>query len=72
LTVPVGELSGRANVTSGRRPEADERQLILAALAEANGVIGGDSGAAIRLGMKRTTLYSKMKKLNIVPDDSRE
>jgi formate hydrogenlyase transcriptional activator len=72
LTVPVGELAGRANVTSGRRSEAVERQLILAALTESNGVIGGDSGAAMRLGMKRTTLYSKMKKLNIVPDDSRE
>jgi formate hydrogenlyase transcriptional activator len=72
LTVPVGELTGRANVTSGKRPEAVERQLILAALTEANGVIGGDSGAAMRLGMKRTTLYSKMKKLNIVPDLSRE
>jgi formate hydrogenlyase transcriptional activator len=71
LTVP-GELIGRANVTSGRMSEAAERQLILAALKESNGVIGGDSGAAMRLGMKRTTLYSKMKKLNIVPDLSRE
>jgi transcriptional regulator with GAF, ATPase, and Fis domain len=72
LTVPVGELTGPANVASGRRSEPAERQLILAALREANGVIGGGSGAAMRLGMKRTTFYSKMKKLNIVPDHSRE
>jgi formate hydrogenlyase transcriptional activator len=72
LTVPIGELATRANVSSGRMSEAAERQLILEALKEANGVIGGDSGAAMRLGMKRTTLYSKMKKLNLVPDDSRE
>jgi formate hydrogenlyase transcriptional activator len=42
-----------------------ERELVLQALKEAGGVIGGASGAANRLGMKRTTLYSKMKKLNI-------
>ena len=37
----------------------------LRALREANGVIGGPSGAAARLGMKRTTLQSRMKKLGI-------
>jgi formate hydrogenlyase transcriptional activator len=42
-----------------------KRELILQALKEAGGVIGGVSGAANRLGMKRTTLYSKMKKLKI-------
>jgi transcriptional regulator with GAF, ATPase, and Fis domain len=35
------------------------------ALREAHGVIGGPSGAAARLGMKRTTLQSRMKKLGI-------
>jgi formate hydrogenlyase transcriptional activator len=44
-----------------------ERELILQALKQAGGVIGGASGAANRLGMKRPTLYSKMKKLNISP-----
>ncbi len=69
LTVPVDELTGRANTAFRRVPGADERQLILQALKEANGMIGGPSGAARRLGMKRTTLYSKMKKLNISPVD---
>jgi formate hydrogenlyase transcriptional activator len=34
-------------------------------LEQANGVVGGPNGAAARLGMKRTTLQSKMKKLGI-------
>jgi formate hydrogenlyase transcriptional activator len=49
-----------------------ERELILHALKEAGGVMGGASGAASRLGMKRTTLYSKMKKLNIRPVEFRD
>jgi formate hydrogenlyase transcriptional activator len=49
-----------------------ERELILRALKEAGGVMGGASGAASRLGMKRTTLYSKMKKLNINPVEFRD
>ena len=70
LRVPIGELTGRANVASGKMSEAAKRELILQALKEASGVIGGPSGAARRLGMKRTTLYSRMKKLNISPDSS--
>ena len=42
-----------------------ERESILRALREANGVIAGESGAAARLGLKRTTLHSKMRKLGI-------
>jgi len=34
-------------------------------LREAGGVIGGPAGAAARLGLKRTTLIAKMKKLGI-------
>ena len=42
-----------------------ERERILQALNEARGVVGGPEGAAARLGMQRTTLQSRMKKLNI-------
>jgi DNA-binding NtrC family response regulator len=42
-----------------------ERQRILQALRESAGVIGGGHGAAARLGLKRTTLLSKMEKLGI-------
>jgi formate hydrogenlyase transcriptional activator len=70
LAVPVDELVGRANMPSGKMSEAAERQLILQALKEASGVIGGASGAAMRMGMKRTTFYSKMKKLKISPGNT--
>jgi formate hydrogenlyase transcriptional activator len=35
------------------------------ALKEARGQVGGPDGAAVRLGMKRTTLQSRMRKFNI-------
>jgi formate hydrogenlyase transcriptional activator len=65
LSVPVSELTHRVHLASGKMSEAAERELILQALKETSGVIGGASGAARRLGMKRTTFYSKMKKLKI-------
>jgi len=42
------------------------RALILQALAAAGWMIGGPEGAAVKLGLKRTTLIYKMKKLGIV------
>jgi len=45
--------------------ESAEREHILRVLREAKGMIGGPGGAAQRLGLKRTTLNSKMKKLGI-------
>jgi formate hydrogenlyase transcriptional activator len=42
-----------------------ERNQILRALEEANGVVAGPNGAAARLGVKRTTLQIKMQKLGI-------
>jgi formate hydrogenlyase transcriptional activator len=44
--------------------EAD-RDHILKVLGESNWVMGGSSGAAARLGVKRTTLIAKMKKLGV-------
>jgi transcriptional regulator with GAF, ATPase, and Fis domain len=49
--------------------QAAERETILRALRDAKGVIGGAGGAAERLGLKRTTLNSKMKKLGIERGD---
>ena len=46
-----------------------EREHILRALREAKGQIGGTDGAAARLGLKRTTLNSKIKKLDIKRND---
>ena len=48
---------------------AAERDHILRALRDAKGMIGGPGGAAERLGLKRTTLNSKMKKLGIERSD---
>jgi formate hydrogenlyase transcriptional activator len=42
-----------------------ERETILRALRESGSVIAGPSGAAARLGLRRTTLQSKMRKLGI-------
>ncbi len=42
-----------------------EREHILGALVETGWVVGGPKGAAARLGMKRSMLYWKMKKLGI-------
>jgi formate hydrogenlyase transcriptional activator len=42
-----------------------ERDMILKALRESRGVVAGPTGAAARLGLKRTTLQSKMQKLGI-------
>jgi transcriptional regulator with GAF, ATPase, and Fis domain len=53
-----------------------QRALILQALQETGWVIGGSCGAAARLGLKRTTLIAKMKKLGIsrpvTPDHGNE
>jgi formate hydrogenlyase transcriptional activator len=45
--------------------EAAEREHILQALKDAKGLVGGPNGAAARLGLKRTTLQSRMRKHNI-------
>jgi len=45
--------------------EEAEREHVLRALRESKWVIGGPNGAAARLGMKRTTLAYRIRKLNI-------
>ena len=44
-----------------------QREEIVCALTECQGRVGGDDGAAARLGINRTTLLSRMKKLGINP-----
>jgi len=66
-TSDVGQTSG-SSALSPRGPktsQATERQAIIKALEDAKGQVGGPDGAAARLGMKRTTLQSRMRKLNI-------
>ena len=59
-TIPI-------QLTGNRRtePHNGERARILKALEEAKGQVGGPDGAAARLGLKRTTLQSRMRKFNI-------
>ena len=56
-----------AQPTSSGQPTLKdfERDLILHTLQGADWVIGGTGGAAAKLGVKRTTLIAKMKKLGI-------
>src|SRR5713101_8122664 len=68
LHVPLEELTHGARVVplNGTR-EAGERDDIVRILKATNGRVAGASGAAQRLGIPRTTLISRMKKLGIDP-----
>jgi formate hydrogenlyase transcriptional activator len=66
LQIPLAELRAAApDIASPVTLEDAEREHIRRVLEQANGVVGGPNGAAAKLGMKRTTLQSKMKKLGI-------
>jgi DNA-binding NtrC family response regulator len=67
LQIQIKELqsSGPNASTATGTLEDVERQRILEALRETGAVIGGRQGAAARLGLKRTTLLSKMQRLGI-------
>jgi transcriptional regulator with GAF, ATPase, and Fis domain len=72
LYVPLGELEvadGDAVESESPTLHAAEREHILRVLRETKGQIGGADGAAERLGLKRTTLNSKLKKLGIERSD---
>ncbi len=53
------------HTASGQTLYDVEREHIQRVLRDTNGVVGGKHGAASRLGLKRTTLQYKMKKLEI-------
>jgi len=68
LFVSIGELKRLPSHTTNSGAttlEHAEREHILKALHKTNWTIGGPAGAAAKLGMKRTTLQSKMQKLGI-------
>lgn len=73
LRVPLSELAMTEEPESRTAElstlEATEREHILRALREAKGVIAGPGGAAARLGLKRTTLNNKLRKLGITRKD---
>jgi formate hydrogenlyase transcriptional activator len=71
LEIPLSEFKQPTKIasldvaSSSSTLEQAEREHILRALAETSWVIGGPAGAAARLGMKRTTLQSLMRRLGI-------
>jgi formate hydrogenlyase transcriptional activator len=65
LSVPLAELQAEQNVPHDTTLQSLERTHIVRVLRETGGVIAGMHGAAARLGMKRTTLQSRMQKLGI-------
>jgi formate hydrogenlyase transcriptional activator len=66
LRVPVSELKHPSEpIAENLTLRAAERDHILRALEATNWVLAGPRGAAARLGMKRTTLQSKMRKLGV-------
>jgi formate hydrogenlyase transcriptional activator len=69
LQVPLSDLKGRAiSVADGTEPrtlEEAERAHIMATLKKTGWVISGPNGAATQLGMRRSTLQFRMKKLGI-------
>jgi formate hydrogenlyase transcriptional activator len=71
LQISLSEFKQQTKAASADFPsnlstlEEAEREHILRALSETSWVIGGPAGAATRLGMKRTTLQSLMRKLGI-------
>jgi formate hydrogenlyase transcriptional activator len=70
LTVPAADLQPRGAALSRPAESRDklaelEREAILAALRASGGIISGSDGAAARLGVKRTTLQSRIRKLGI-------
>jgi PAS domain S-box-containing protein len=70
LRAPLSEIESfkpRAGYTETL--ETNEREHILRVLRETKGTISGPAGAAARLGLKRTTLNSKLKKLGIERSD---
>jgi len=72
LNVPIAELKN-AMPTPRTVPLSSfhdaEQQAIINALKAASGRIAGEGGAAERLGLKRTTLQNKMRRLNISRDN---
>ena len=63
--------TARTPAANGPRLDDTMREHILEVLRATNGVVSGPEGAAVRLGLKRTTLLGKMEKLGITPADVR-
>jgi formate hydrogenlyase transcriptional activator len=74
LEVPLAELKQPVDAATTQPDagtlEAIEREHILRVLRASNWVIGGATGASARLGLPRTTLNNKLRKLGITRSHS--
>ncbi len=68
LDAPLAELESAPENHTDKLEEAG-REYIVRVLKECRGVISGPQGAAVRLGLKRTTLQSKMQRFGITRRD---
>jgi formate hydrogenlyase transcriptional activator len=71
LQVPLSELMAPLDERNSDTLRDKDRERIIRTLRECKGQIGGPDGAAARLGLKRTTLQSKLIHLGIDPGDYR-
>jgi formate hydrogenlyase transcriptional activator len=65
LSGSLPELTGTSKLSAPVTLEEAERSHILQTLQQTEGVVGGRDGAAAQLGLPRTTLIAKMKRLGI-------
>ncbi|MCU1303199.1 MAG: Fis family transcriptional regulator [Candidatus Sulfotelmatobacter sp.] len=69
LRAPLAEFHAETSTSPERSLQGTEREHIIRVLRETRGTISGPNGAAKRLGIKRTTLQSKMQRLGIARSD---
>jgi formate hydrogenlyase transcriptional activator len=71
LKAPLAELrEGKSRSSTGATLKEVERKHVMQVLRDTNWVLGGASGAAARLGIPRTTLIYRMRRLGIErPED---
>jgi formate hydrogenlyase transcriptional activator len=61
----ISEMSEGVSSRAAREYDERQREEIVRVLGETKGRVGGAEGAAARLGINRTTLLSRMKRLGI-------
>jgi formate hydrogenlyase transcriptional activator len=68
LEISVPELAdGSMSTAAAGLDRFDKQDMIVRVLKDTKGRVGGPDGAAARMGLKRTTLITRMKKLGIDP-----
>jgi formate hydrogenlyase transcriptional activator len=68
LAISVPELAnGSASSPASKAGSFEEQDRIVRILKETKGRVGGPNGAAARMGLKRTTLLTRMKRMGIDP-----